>query len=61
MILAYVTICLMRLHVCAPETPVLAQPFDDEAACWAAVDEFMHDFTAAPSPVSLTWKCGEEA
>lgn len=60
MILAYVTICLLKLHTCAPETAVTASPFDTEKECWEHVDEFMREFTAMGSGVSLTWKCGED-
>jgi hypothetical protein len=65
MILAYVTICLLNLFepgntVCAPEKTISDPSFDTEKECWAAVDAFMHEFTAMGSGVSLAWKCGED-
>lgn len=59
MILAYVTICLLELNMCAPSTPVPA-PFDTTKECWEHVDDFMKRFTSHGSAVRLTWICGED-
>lgn len=61
MVLAYVTICILQLHVCAPETAVQATPFADETECWQAVSDFMTQHGhAADSAVTLTFRCAGE-
>lgn len=59
MILAYVTMCILKLHTCAPEVVIQAVPFENTTECWEAVHDFM-DHNPSET-VTLTFRCGEEA
>lgn len=62
MILAYVTMCILQLHTCAPEVRLKVEPFDTGDECWEAVGHFMDEHKLTDkSPVALTFRCGEDA
>lgn len=60
MIFAYVTICILQLQTCAPETVVKGQSFTTETECWEAVNDFMDHTKNSPSPIGMTFRCAGE-